>query len=89
VVLVLESARSDVFPMKEGTFLYDTIVNSHDQKGRDGITDKLFRMTPTAQMLTREYAMNSTRKGTTFDNEDIQWIDRIPPTMGGINVKGA
>lgn len=89
VILVLESARKDVFPMKEGTFLYDTIVNYHDEKGRDGIIDKLSRMTSTAQMVTREYATDSTRESTTFDNDDVKWIDRIPPNMGGINVKGA
>ena len=51
--------------------------------------DKLSRMTPTAQMLTREYATNSTGGKMAFDNDTVEWVDQIPPDMGGINVKGA
>lgn len=51
--------------------------------------DKLSRMTPTAQMLTREYATNSTGGKMTFDNDAVEWLDKIPRDMGGINVKGA
>ncbi|GAM38409.1 hypothetical protein TCE0_033f09105 [Talaromyces pinophilus] len=89
VMLVLESARKDVFPMKEGSFLYDTIVNYHDDQGRQAVIDKLSRMTPTAQMVTREYATNSSGKRMTFGNDTIEWVDKIPLSMGGINVKGA
>lgn len=31
VMLVLESARKDIFPMKEESFLYDLIVNYHEE----------------------------------------------------------
>lgn len=41
VMMVRESARKDVFPMKEGGFLYDTIVDYHDEKGRKAIVDKV------------------------------------------------
>lgn len=87
IMLVLESARKDVFPMKEGSFLYDTIVDYHE-KGRDAIIDKLSRMTPTAQMVTREYAKRTGEKST-FNNDTVEWADRTPHDMGGINVKGA
>ncbi|EED16452.1 conserved hypothetical protein [Talaromyces stipitatus ATCC 10500] len=89
VMLVLESTRKEVFPMKEGSFLYDTIVYSHDEDARDTIIDKLAILTPTAQMLTRDFATNSTGDKMRFDNDDVKWVDRIPLDMGGINVKGA
>lgn len=88
VMLVLESARKDVFPMKEETFLHDMIVNYHNED-RQTIVDILSRMTPTAQMLTREYATNSAGEKMAFDNDAVEWVDRSPPEMGGINVKGA
>jgi hypothetical protein len=87
VLLSLESARKDVFPMQPGTPLYDEIVKTHEDKERDKIVDQLSRLTPVAQMVTGEYALTSS--GTRNNFSDAVWQDRADPGMGGINVKGA
>lgn len=87
ILLSLESARKEVFPMKEGTSLYDSILDSHLPEDRESIVDKLSVMTPTAQMVTGEYALNSS--GMAHDLQDVPWRDPSGPDMGGINVQGA
>ncbi|KAH8700200.1 alkaline-phosphatase-like protein [Talaromyces proteolyticus] len=87
ILLTLESARKDVFPMLEGSELYELMLSTFAQRKRAGAIDTLSMMTPTAQMLTGEYAKNSNGERNTFD--DWSWKDRIDSDMGGINVKGA
>ncbi|KAL1964582.1 hypothetical protein VTN77DRAFT_6756 [Rasamsonia byssochlamydoides] len=87
VLLSLESARKEVFPMQPGTYLYDTILESHTEDERDKIVDKLSVLTPVAQMVTGEYALTS--KGTRNNFSDAVWQDHAAEGMGGINVKGA
>lgn len=85
VLLTLESARKETFPMKQGTDLYDMVLDTYtDQKKRAAGIDRLSRMTPTAQMVTGEFATNSTGQHNTFD--DWSWQTE---GAGGINVKGA
>lgn len=88
VMVTLESARKEVFPMQASTPLYDIIVESHDdERQRNRTIDKLSRLTPVAQMVTGEYALNS--KGERNNFSDVNWQDHSAPGMGGINVKGA
>lgn len=86
VLLTLESGRKEVFPMQAGTTMYDYLVASHPEKDRKSAIDKLSTMTPVAQMLTGEYALNSEGKPNDFSSH--KWHDRSPPGMGGLNVKG-
>jgi arylsulfatase A-like enzyme len=85
VLLTLESARKEIFPMKQGTDLYDMVLNTYDQKKRAAGIDRLSSMTPTAQMVTGEFATNSTGQTNTF--EDWPW--HAKGEGGGINIKGA
>lgn len=86
VLLTLESGRKEVFPMQSGTPMYDYLVESHEEKDRNQAIDKLSKMTPVAQMLTGEYALDSAGQPNSFS--DHKWQDRSGPGMGGINVKG-
>lgn len=88
VMLTMESGRKEVFPMQASTALYDAIVESHEEgKQRNRAIDKMSRLTPVAQMVTGEYALNS--KGEPNNFSDANWQDHSAPGMGGINVKGA
>ena len=86
VLLTLESGRKEVFPMQSGNPMYDYLVASHPDKDRASAIDKLSTMTPVAQMLTGEYALNSQGKPNNFSSH--KWHDRSAPGMGGLNVKG-
>lgn len=87
VLLSLESARKDVFPMQQGGFLWNSVLNSHESERQAEIEDALSRMTPVAQMITDEWALNS--EGIRNNFSDAIWQDHAAPGMGGINVKGA
>lgn len=86
VLLTLESGRKEVFPMQSGNTMYDYLVASHPEKDRQSAIDKLSAMTPVAQMLTGEYALNSHGKPNNFSTH--KWHDRSAPGLGGLNVKG-
>lgn len=90
VLLTLESTRKETFPMKQGTDLYDMILDTYAQsekKKRAAGIDRLSLMTPTAQMVTGEFATNSTGQKSTF--EDWPWQAEHADGGGGINIKGA
>lgn len=86
VLMTLESGRKEVFPMQSGNPMYDYLVESHEEKDRKKAIDKLSTMTPVAQMITGEYALNSEGHANNFS--DHKWQDKSEPGMGGLNVKG-
>lgn len=87
VLLTLESGRKELFPMQEGTPLFDTLLDSHIEKRKPKAFDRLAKMTPVAQMLTGEYAMDS--NGEKVDLSHSPWQDAAGEGMGGLNVRGA
>ncbi|KGO78374.1 Alkaline phosphatase-like, alpha/beta/alpha [Penicillium italicum] len=57
VFVFLESARKDLFPLKNDSRLYNQIRESHvlyDEEDEDDLYDKLSQITPVAEMLTGE-----------------------------------
>lgn len=73
--------------MQEGTPLFDTLLDSHIEKRKPKAFDRLAKMTPVAQMLTGEYAMDS--NGEKVDLSHSPWQDAAGEGMGGLNVRGA
>ncbi|KAJ5812001.1 Alkaline phosphatase-like alpha/beta/alpha [Penicillium riverlandense] len=87
IVLTLESGRKDMFPVQQGTPLFDGLLASHKVANYDAAIDRLVGATPVAQMLTGEYATDS--KGKLADLSNATWQDTAAEGMGGINVRGA
>lgn len=87
VLLTLESGRKELFPMQQGTSLFDTLMASHNRKQKQKAFDRLAKMTPVAQMLTGEYATDS--QGEKVDLGHSTWQDTAEEGMGGLNVRGA
>lgn len=87
VLLTLESGRKELFPMQQGTPLFEALLDSHNEKRKQDAFDRLVKMTPVAQMLTGEYATDS--KGEKVDLSHASWQDTAEEGMGGLNVRGA
>lgn len=87
VLLTLESGRKDMFPVQQGTPLFDALIDSHSKKRKQKAFDRLVKMTPVAQMLTGEYAADSA--GKKVDLSQSSWQDTAEEGMGGLNVRGA
>ncbi|KAJ5810214.1 Alkaline phosphatase-like alpha/beta/alpha [Penicillium pulvis] len=87
VLLTLESGRKEMFPMQQGTPMFDALIASHKEKKKEAAIDRLVKMTPIAQMLTGEYATDS--KGEKVDLSEANWQDPAEEGMGGLNVRGA
>lgn len=85
-LVIMESARKDIFPFKAGSFLHQKILDSYDNKqfSLDKLNAKLSRMTPVASMLTGE----STGFGDPMNPPEDLWRDPSEEGMGGINVNG-
>lgn len=87
VLLTLESGRKELFPAQQGTPMFDGLLASHSEKNRKAAIDRLVGLTPVAQMLTGEYAFDST--GGKADLSNATWQDTAEEGMGGLNVRGA
>ncbi|KAJ5173023.1 Alkaline phosphatase-like alpha/beta/alpha [Penicillium capsulatum] len=87
VLLTLESGRKDLFPAQQGTPMFDGLLASHPEKDRKAAIDRLVGLTPIAQMLTGEYALDS--EGKKVDLNKATWKDPAEDGMGGLNVRGA
>ncbi|KAJ5617676.1 hypothetical protein N7537_002790 [Penicillium hordei] len=89
VLVLMESARKDIFPFKAGSHLHEMILSSYNTKDPEvlqRVNAKLSHLTPNAEKLTGEtsglsiYNMSSPSSGG--------WNDNTEPGMGGINVNG-
>lgn len=87
VLLTLESGRKELFPMRSGTPLYDAILESNKRRDRARVIDELSTMTPIAQIVTGEHAVDSNGQISNLTN--ATWHDSAAPGMGGINIQGA
>lgn len=87
ILLTLESGRKELFPMQQGTPMFDALLESHAKEDREEAIDRLVTMTPVSQMLTGEYATDS--KGEKVDLSGANWQDPAEEGMGGLNVRGA
>lgn len=87
VLLTLESGRKELFPTQQGTPLFDALLASHKSENVIEAIDRLVTMTPTAQQLTGEYAIDT--KGNRVDLSNSTWKTPTPEGMGGLNVRGA
>ena len=87
ILLTLESGRKELFPMQQGTPMFDALIESHAKEDREEAIDRLVTMTPISQMLTGEYATDS--KGEKVDLSGANWQDSAAEGMGGLNVRGA
>lgn len=87
VLVMMESARKDVFPFKSGSHLHQEIISSHGNakaKELKKIDEKLAHLTPIAEMLTGETGGFPGRKGSKSE----LWKDTAEAGMGGINIHG-
>lgn len=87
VLVMMESARKDVFPLKSGSFLHEQIRDSYDNNDTatiEKLNAKLARMTPYAERLTGEDS-GFTQEQTI----DAPGIAPLHSGLGGVNVDGA
>ncbi|KAJ5142919.1 uncharacterized protein N7515_001706 [Penicillium bovifimosum] len=90
VLVLMESARKDIFPFKAGSHLHDEILSSYttpDHEVLRNLTAKLSKLTPNAEKLTGEAS------GFPLSNDSSSisgggWNDLTELEMGGINVHG-
>ena len=86
VLVLMESARKDVFPFKSDSHLHKKILDSHDEHTADESSARLSRVSPVAEILTGESGGFSDRDPRKLV-KDI-WNVTSEPGMGGINVNG-
>ncbi|EFQ99990.1 sulfatase domain-containing protein [Nannizzia gypsea CBS 118893] len=90
LLITMESARKDLFPMHEGSFLHKAILESNDDKDQKEKNKLLSQLTPVAHQITGEGFWNKTKENqTAFGIPYGIWKDSAAPGMGGINIMGA
>jgi len=87
VLISLESTRSDVFPLKKGSHMYDNVLKTHGTSERaKEVEEELSKLTINAELLTGEQG-GFTQKRDTPPAPAGSWRDL--KDRGGINVHGA
>ncbi|KAF3482910.1 sulfatase domain-containing protein [Arthroderma uncinatum] len=90
VLVTMESARKDLFPMREGSFLHRSILESNDRDEWEEKNNLLSQLTPVAHQITGEGFWNQTKGNRpAFGLPDGIWKDSAATGMGGINIMGA
>ncbi|KAM5431093.1 hypothetical protein McanCB56680_003481 [Microsporum canis] len=90
VLVTMESARKDLFPMREGSFLHKSVLESNDEKEREEKNKLLSQMTPVAHQITGEGFWSQPKfNQSAFGIPDGVWKDPAAEGMGGLNVMGA
>lgn len=87
VLVLMESARKDIFPFKAGSYLHEEILSSYktqDPEILGEVNKRLSNLTPNAEKMTGERSGFSPSTPPSTG----QWIDAAGPEMGGINVNG-
>jgi Sulfatase len=90
VLISLESTRKDVFPLKKGSDLYNTILKSHGPTPDvEAINSLLGSLTPVAEFLTGEAGGFDTNVQHLSEGGSGDWRTQKTSEYGGINVVGA
>jgi hypothetical protein len=88
ILVMMESARKDVFPFKSGSHLHHEILNSYKSLDKDllqQLNANLSHLTPIAEILTGE---SGGFPKTSRDTQSSLWEDTSEAGMGGINING-
>jgi hypothetical protein len=86
-LVMMESARKDIFPFKADSRLHHEILSSYhnpDPATVQHVNSKLSHLTPVAEQLTGE----SSGFHNSLVRFDASWKDRAETGMGGINING-
>ncbi|CAG8909326.1 unnamed protein product [Penicillium egyptiacum] len=89
VLVLMESARKDIFPFKAGSHLHEEILSSYNTQDPElprKVNARLSNLTPNAEKLTGEVSGFSTNNN--ISSPSSGWNDTTEPGMGGINVNG-
>lgn len=90
VLVLMESARKDIFPFKAGSHLHEEILSSYKTRTPEvlhTVNAKLAHLTPIAEKLTGETSGFPISKNS-FSLPRPAWKDSSNPGMGGINING-
>lgn len=83
LVIMMESIRWDVFPVRKGSHLHDMVLEPNDEADYDDINEKLALVSPNAEWLT------GVSGGWNESLRSGQNITKDGPGMGGITVAGS
>ncbi|OQE39201.1 hypothetical protein PENCOP_c007G03632 [Penicillium coprophilum] len=90
VVVLMESARKDIFPFKAGSHLHEQILSTYDTQDPEVLREinaKLSHLSPNAEKLTGVTSGLSTTDNNSSPSND-GWKSLTEPGMGGINFNG-
>lgn len=88
VLISLESTRSDVFPLKKGSHMFNNIMKTHGTNERaKKVEEELSKLTMNSELLSGESGGFARAKGSSNSTRSGGW--RNLTDRGGINVQGA
>jgi hypothetical protein len=90
VLVLMESARKDIFPFKAGSHLHEEILSSYRSRDPEMIRKaniKLSNLTPNAEKITGEANGFSAIEFASTNSEE-RWNGSTEPGMGGLNFNG-
>lgn len=90
VFILMESLREELFPLRQGSDLYNTILKYNAQDDWDQVDAQLAHLTPHIEKITGHSEDNfRNSSGRVHEPPQLQWNDTTRPGFGGVNVVGA
>jgi hypothetical protein len=88
VYILMESMREELFPLQQGSGIYDVIMKHNEADQREGVNDRLAQLTPHIERITGKPGNFRAADGSEYPHDDLVWDDQTEPGFGGINVVG-
>ncbi|KAL2755537.1 hypothetical protein ACRALDRAFT_2027268 [Sodiomyces alcalophilus JCM 7366] len=90
VLILMESLREELFPLQQGSDMYNTILKYNDEKEWDQVDAQLARLTPHIERITGHAGnFRNSSSGLAYEPPELKWNDTTRPGFGGVNVVGA
>ncbi|GAO19190.1 hypothetical protein UVI_02063600 [Ustilaginoidea virens] len=88
-VILMESARQELFPLRQGSGFHNLLMKSHDELDYDDVNELLSHISPNAERITGLGGNWRSSNGTAFGRKHSEWDDKTKEGFGGININGA
>lgn len=89
VFILMESLRQELFPLKQGSAIHQSIISANEKDQQEAINALLSKLTPNTEKITGVSGGFTDANGKPYDNSKTSWNDHTEEGYGGINVMGS
>lgn len=89
VFILMESLRQELFPIKQGSAIHQSIISASEKEDQDAINLLLSQLTPNTEKITGLSGGFTDSNGKAIKPPQTNWEDTAEEGYGGINIMGS